>query len=294
MSWRSEKVWPQNRGRVFGKQMAASTWLASMSASRSVLFQEPLRISSKVVGLEADLVEADGGREHHEGRHQVVVVPDVDPVGVVGLDPADARAAATGRAARASSACARPGAPGRAYLAGSRDDQRSGGSTTWSSTEMMRGTSAIESFSVLVGPDLMARAVWSSWPSGLVSSDRLSGWPPCRCCGPSAARCRGGRRWTRRRRWSADPVHEHPRGRRWTTTVSRRLSPGRSKTRRAGPLSTVVGVEAPRCRRRHPRPDGPGRAGRTAGPGTSVISWTARSIGSSRRPRSESARNRVG
>ena len=49
MSWRSKKVWPQNRGRVLGKHRAASTQLVSMSFRRSDLIQVPGRISSKVV-----------------------------------------------------------------------------------------------------------------------------------------------------------------------------------------------------------------------------------------------------
>ena len=51
MSSRSRNVWPQNRGSVFGKQIDASMWLASMSASRSDWIQQPGRISSKVVGV---------------------------------------------------------------------------------------------------------------------------------------------------------------------------------------------------------------------------------------------------
>ena len=48
MSSRSAKVWPQKRGSVLGKQMDASMWFASMSASRSFCCQQPGRISSKV------------------------------------------------------------------------------------------------------------------------------------------------------------------------------------------------------------------------------------------------------
>ena len=51
MSSRSRNVWPQKRGSVFGKQIDASTWLASMSARRSGCFQQPGRISSKVTGV---------------------------------------------------------------------------------------------------------------------------------------------------------------------------------------------------------------------------------------------------
>ena len=49
MSSPSKKVCPQKRGSVFGKLMAASTWLAAMSASRAAWSHVPLRMSSKVV-----------------------------------------------------------------------------------------------------------------------------------------------------------------------------------------------------------------------------------------------------
>ena len=45
----SMKVWPQKRGRVLGKQTAASMRSRSMSASRSFCFQAPGRTSSNVV-----------------------------------------------------------------------------------------------------------------------------------------------------------------------------------------------------------------------------------------------------
>ena len=51
MSSRSRNVCPQKRGNVFGKQIDASVWLASMSAMRSDLIQQPGRISSNVVGV---------------------------------------------------------------------------------------------------------------------------------------------------------------------------------------------------------------------------------------------------
>ncbi len=50
MSSRSRKAWPQKRGRMFGKQIEASTWLASMSARRAVWSKQPGRMSSKVHG----------------------------------------------------------------------------------------------------------------------------------------------------------------------------------------------------------------------------------------------------
>ena len=49
LSLRSRNVWPQNRGKV-GNESDASVWFVSMSSSRAVCSQQPLRMSSMVMG----------------------------------------------------------------------------------------------------------------------------------------------------------------------------------------------------------------------------------------------------
>ena len=50
MSLRSRNVWPQNRGNV-GKQSDASVQFMSMSSRRAFESQQPLRMSSIVIGV---------------------------------------------------------------------------------------------------------------------------------------------------------------------------------------------------------------------------------------------------
>ena len=61
---------------------------------RRLVPRVPLRISSNVVETEPELLEADGGRHHHEGGDQVVVVPDVAPLSLGSLRPAQRRSGA--------------------------------------------------------------------------------------------------------------------------------------------------------------------------------------------------------
>ena len=137
LSWASRKVWPQNRGNV-GKQSDASTWFASMSATRATGLRAPGEHVVEEHGRVAHVVTVEAHRhERRRDRHgDVLVQPPVAPLPVVGfverevtpvvhgpsLDPLDARA---------------PVAVPRREVA----SQTSGGSTTWSSTEIMRGSS---------------------------------------------------------------------------------------------------------------------------------------------------------
>ena len=76
--------------------------------------------------------------------------------------------------------------------------------------------------------------------------------------------------------------------------MSRAVSPGRSCTSVASSDADRARGRRARRRRAHPPRARRGRAGRTSRAGASVISCTARSSDTSWRPRSMSARNRVG
>ena len=242
--------------------MAASTWLASMSASRSCLV--PGALADLVEGgeVEADLVEADGGRQHHQRRHQVVVVPDVRPSRRRRPRPRHARAATGGRPAQLDLLAHDPRAHGRGTWPAAATSTGRGARRTWSSTEMIRGTSAhgVSSRVPLARcPVSSVSDVRSMLPAWLSAVATVSVLRPERRTVPASAPVDSpfsmvGTPLTKTR---VTPID---------FDVRRRLSPGRSKTRLAGPLSTVVGVEEPDVGERLPPRAGPGRAGRTAGP----------------------------
>ena len=88
---------------------------------------------------EGEVAETDRRREPREGRDEIVVVPDVAPVAVgaaqcqpprrLGAESFPSHAVTRGPRRRTSRAAGR--------------STRSGGSTTWSSTEMIHGNSAL-------------------------------------------------------------------------------------------------------------------------------------------------------
>src|SRR5437763_11024500 len=119
--------------------MDASTWFASMSASRSFCFQQPGRISSNVTGVTSSSSKptaADNlgnGYTRSSYNHQSHHSPSSTPFSKEKTPPLNENLALSRTTFGARSA----------NLPVMREVQRSGGSTTWSSTEMMRGISGM-------------------------------------------------------------------------------------------------------------------------------------------------------
>ena len=111
------------------------------------------------------------------------------------------------------------------------------------------------------------------------------GSAPCRCRGRSAARCRAGRRWRRRRRRSCVPF-TITRCTPIESANSRAVPPGRSSTSLHLAGVDGLGIEHERGRRGSPRAPSPRSRSPNSSAGTCVISCTQRSIETSLRPRS--------
>src|SRR5689334_4373937 len=121
--------------------MDASTWFASMSASRSFCFQQPGRISSNVTGVTSSSSKPTAADSFGNGytrssyNHQSHHSPSSTPLSYENTPPTNENFALSRSTRGARSA----------NFPVMRDVHSSGGSTTWSSTEMIRGISGMGS-----------------------------------------------------------------------------------------------------------------------------------------------------